>query len=153
MSSIFKRHPLLSNNDRDDEDPLDNGEGDMIDPELRLRTVRTAASTLAESIRSESRRERWRRRTTSGLKSKTSAGRNIFAWKAQQSQQEPDPRDKPTTASADGAKAKPAGKRRSIYINAPLPPSELDSKGEPIVRYARNKVRTSSKFEISSVLC
>ena len=151
MSSIFRRHPHLSSAG-DVEDHADDGGGDMIDPDLRLRTVRTAASTIAESIRSESRRERWRKRTISGLKPKNSTGRNIFAWKAQHSQQEPDPRDRPTTDSADNIKPKPAGKRRIIYINVPLPTSEVDSKGEPIARYARNKVRTSSTSDVSSGL-
>lgn len=33
--------------------------------------------------------------------------------------------------------------RRSIYVNMPLPSDQLNPKGEPIVDYARNKVRTS----------
>lgn len=33
--------------------------------------------------------------------------------------------------------------RRSIYVNMPLPPDQLNAKGEPIISYARNKVRTS----------
>jgi phospholipid-translocating ATPase len=40
--------------------------------------------------------------------------------------------------------------RRSIYVNIPLPPSALH-KGEPIMRYVRNKVRTA-KYTIITFL-
>lgn len=33
--------------------------------------------------------------------------------------------------------------RRSIYVNMPLPTDQLAPNGEPVIRYARNKVRTS----------
>ena len=49
--SAFQRHPDPDELDTDDET-------DAVDPELRLRTVRTAASTIAESIRTEERIER-----------------------------------------------------------------------------------------------
>lgn len=42
-----------------------------------------------------------------------------------------------------GKKKKKPMPRRSIYVNMALPMDQIDHKGEPIVRYARNKVRTS----------
>ncbi|KAL1408534.1 phospholipid transporting ATPase [Vanrija albida] len=42
-----------------------------------------------------------------------------------------------------GKKKKKPMPRRSIYVNQALPMDQIDHKGEPIVRYARNKVRTS----------
>lgn len=54
----------------------------------------------------------------------------------------PDPRP----ADTGGVKDKTTKKqlpRRSVYVNLPLPSHDLDKHGEPIVRYARNKVRTS----------
>ena len=44
------------------------------------------------------------------------------------------------------------GLRRNIYVNLPLPHDEVDSHGEPVVRYARNKVRTSSEYTHQSVV-
>lgn len=41
---------------------------------------------------------------------------------------------------------KTVGKRRNIYVNLPLPPNELNASGEPILRFTRNKVRTTSKL-------
>jgi hypothetical protein len=41
------------------------------------------------------------------------------------------------------------GAQRNIYINQPLSAMETDHHGEPLARYARNKVRTSSMFHIS----
>lgn len=43
------------------------------------------------------------------------------------------------------------GVRRMLYVNLPLPTTLLNSKGEPIVRYVRNKVRTS-KYSIITFL-
>jgi len=34
-------------------------------------------------------------------------------------------------------------RRRNVYVNLPLAPSEVDHKGQPLARWARNKVRTS----------
>ena len=36
------------------------------------------------------------------------------------------------------------GQRRNIYVDHPLSAIEVDQYGEPLARYARNKVRTSS---------
>lgn len=44
---------------------------------------------------------------------------------------------------AEKAKKKPMGERRTLYINLPLPTLSLTAKGDPIVRFVRNKVRTS----------
>ena len=37
------------------------------------------------------------------------------------------------------------GQRRQVYVNFPLPREQVDQRGEPLVRYKRNKVRTSSE--------
>lgn len=119
----------------------------MIDSELRLRTVRTAVSVLAESERAETRREARRRRSirnNSILRKGSTLGRSIFT-RGKKSGLAPvtedDPRDRPTrgspvqpTVDPAGAPAKPGpvGKRRNIYVNVPLPLSERDPKGEPI---------------------
>lgn len=111
----------------------------MIDPELRLRTVRTAASTIAEATRSETRREAWRRRRNKSMMRKGTLGRNFFrrGGAKEPAVTEDDPRDVPTTPQVptiDGKVLPPAGKRRDIYVNLPLPPSSLDAKGEPVTR-------------------
>lgn len=124
--SLSKRHP------QPEELTDDEGHDAPIDPELRLRTVRTAASTIAESIRSEQRAER--RKTERKKRSR------FFR------------RDKrPKTAESAVSDATTAGahihgQRRNIYVSSPLSPSELDQHGEPLARYARNKVRTSSMY-------
>lgn len=103
---------------------------DMIDPELRLRTVRTAHSVLAESVRSEARAKKRR-----ALRDKTS---RFFHRGEKKHHQEPTP----TSAFPSDHVA---GSRRNIYVNAPLASGEVDGKGEPVARYVRNKVRSSSK--------
>lgn len=52
---------------------------------------------------------------------------------------DPQPLDTPT----QGKDKKPPMPRRSVFVNMPLPQHDLDQHGEPRVRYARNKVRTS----------
>ena len=124
--SFFRRHAHPDDIDTDDDD--DAG----VDPELRLRTVRTAASTIAESIRQEQRAER---RKSLRKKSKGSFFRRNTEKRRQDSgDSDPTPTAQPSIH----------GRRRNVYVNMPLPPDEQDSHGEPIVRYARNKVRTSS---------
>ncbi|KAG2034818.1 hypothetical protein BDR03DRAFT_1093565 [Suillus americanus] len=124
--SLFKRHPP----------PTDIEENDTIDPQLRLRTVRTAASTISESIRSEI-KARKRRSITQK--------RSLFFRKNAK---------KPKTSEPGPSSAQPAeapsvpqsripGARRNIYVNQPLSAMEADHHGEPLARYARNKVRTS----------
>ena len=43
-------------------------------------------------------------------------------------------------ASDRGAESR---RRRNVYVNWALPPDELDASGQPVARWARNKVRTS----------
>lgn len=121
--SLFRRHPqpdgLVENDDQDN----------AIDPNLRLRTVRTAASTIAESIRSEQRAQR--RKTVRTKRSR------FF-------RREKRPKTADSAASyATSAGPHIPGQRRNIYVNSPLSPEELDQYNEPLARYARNKVRTS----------
>ena len=125
--SFFKRAPHADDLDPDDDDPT-------IDPELRLRTVRTAHSTIAESIRTEARAERRK-----SLRQKRS---RFFRNKSIE-------KKRPATADSGASEAKPSteipGLRRNIYVNTPLTAMEVDSHGEPLTQYVRNKVRTSSK--------
>nr|VWO97318.1 Phospholipid-transporting ATPase (EC [Ganoderma boninense] len=122
--SFFRRH------DNPDELDTDEENNDAIDPELRLRTVRTAASTIAESIRQEQRAER---RKSMRKKSKGSFFRRNTEKRRQDSGDSDQPSSQPSIH----------GRRRNVYVNLPLPADEQDSHGEPVVRYARNKVRTS----------
>ncbi|TRM59775.1 hypothetical protein BD626DRAFT_572447 [Schizophyllum amplum] len=105
-------------------------EPDNIDPELRLRTVRTAHSAIAESIRSEVKAER--------RKSRRAKGRFFRKSTEKKPAQQPTP-----DAPADAAASSVPGLRRNIYVNCPLPASEVDQHGEPLARYVRNKVRTT----------
>ncbi|KIJ56259.1 hypothetical protein M422DRAFT_219400 [Sphaerobolus stellatus SS14] len=131
MSKFFRRHPNPDDLEPDDE--RDN----VIDDDLRLRTVRTAASTIAESIRTEQRAERRRKKSRRGflrplvgsLKGKKPIPDN-----------EPVPPLPQPTTTPTVISNKP---RRKIYVNKPLSPSDVDSKGDPFVRYVRNKIRTS----------
>lgn len=125
--SFFRRHPHQDDLEHDDEDG--------IDPELRLRTVRTAASTLAETARQEERSER-RRLSVKGK-----------AFFHRMSQKKKTRESATSQADAPEVPTPPvAGVRRKIYVNSPLPREELDHRGEPVVRYKRNKVRTSSEY-------
>src|SRR5262245_58446433 len=134
MSSFFRRnHPHP-----DDLDNTDDDNDDTIDPDLRLRTVRTAASAIAESIQSERRAQR---RKTSRKKG------SRFFRKGSDKRRTQTTESKDTTVSETSAKI--TGKRRNIYVNTPLPTMEMD-RGEPIVRYPRNKVRTSSEWSLYS---
>lgn len=119
------RHPpSRADDDTDDDD-------DNIDPELRLRTVRTAASAIAESILSEQRAER--RKT---VRQRRSFFRRRHRAKKQESLPPPD-----ATPSKEIS-----GLRRNVYVNHPLSSAEVDGNGEPRSRYVRNKVRTTSAF-------
>ena len=126
--SLFKRHQPT-----EEEDHTDEENDETIDPELRLRTVRTAASAIAESIRTDQRAER--RRSTIHKRSR------FF-------------RSKPAEKKADSTTPTPAvatstskvpGARRNIYVNQSLSAMEVDHSGEPKVEYVRNKVRTTSE--------
>lgn len=126
MSRLFRRHPHLDDLEDDN----------AIDDDLRLRTVQTAASTIAESIRSEIRAERRRK------KSKRSRFLGGLRDKKVSPESEPaaSPSAPPPTTPVSH---KP---RRNIYVNQPLSNHERDSSGEPVVHYVRNKVRTSSEL-------
>ncbi|KAF7377408.1 P-type phospholipid transporter [Mycena sanguinolenta] len=120
--SILKRRPDISMDSDPDMD-------DQIDPELRLRTVRTAASAIAESIVADARQTRRRRRfwTSRGEKHRHGHG----------------PGDGDPEKEKQDGRGRPEGKRRNVYVNTPLPRTELNSSGDPVVRYPRNKVRTT----------
>ena len=105
--------------------PVDNESDDS----LELQTVRTAATTIRESIRDENRRIRKRDKLKKFFRSKR--------------------RDK---AVAEGQKPAVSGKRRMIYVNKNIPAIELTSGGDPIMRYVRNKVQTTSELPIGYVL-
>jgi phospholipid-translocating ATPase len=142
------------------EEPFDVNE---IDPALRLRTTRTAHSVITESIRGEEVRQRKRDKLLEGLRRRTTRrkGRSDKKDKATLTAeglatiQDADvdeqgkmpslhPEREGSGSSADEPKkGKKVLPRRTIYVNTPLPPQELDAHGEPRVRYARNKVRTS----------
>ncbi|KAJ7100830.1 hypothetical protein B0H15DRAFT_462680 [Mycena belliarum] len=111
--SFLKRHPAPR-------EVRDDSDDETIDPELRLRTVRTAHSAIAESIVADERQTRRRRRFFRARGEKDKERRTEVV-----------------------AKPKDEGRRRNIYVNTPLPRGEVDSGGDPFVRYPRNKVRTT----------
>lgn len=138
--SLFKRHPHPDEIDTDEENEQDG----TIDPELRLRTVRTAASTIAESVRSEARAQhRSSKRRTKSRKffRKQSVEKKKFAENAQE--------------HSPAAPTLLTGPRRNVYVNITPNADELDMHGTPLVRYVRNKVRTTSECHlwISSEVC
>jgi phospholipid-translocating ATPase len=124
MSSFFKRSPPHPDYDDDNDS--------SIDPELRLRTVRTAASAIAESIQTERRVERRKTRRKNASRFFRRGDKKA-----------------PSIAASSDSRAPSAkahhGPRRNIYVNYPLSAAEVDSRGEPMTRYSRNKVRTSSE--------
>lgn len=128
--SFFKRRRNFDSNHIEADDHDTN-----VDQDLRLRTVRTAASTIAESIASEQRAER--RRSIRHKRSK------FFRSK---STKYSDHEKIYTPAPNAPAAIQITGRRRNVYVNMPLAPSEVDRNGEPILRYARNKVNTTSAF-------
>lgn len=124
MSFLKRNHPPPVNDDTDEEND------DTIDPELRLRTVRTAASAIAESIISEQRAQR--------RKSKRAKGSRFFRSRAEKKVE--------AAPSVDITPSKIVpGARRNIYVNYPLSAMEVDHDGQPKTHYVRNKVRTTSK--------
>jgi phospholipid-translocating ATPase len=133
----MKRRPSVADEpDTDEErDGVQN-----IDPELRLRTVRTAASTIAESIRHEQRAER--RKTMRRKRSR---------FFRREKKQASDAQSQAENQSAAPVQNVIAGKRRNVYVNMPLTAMEVDANGEPIERYVRNKVRTSKYTVITFI--
>ena len=158
-----------------------------IDPNLRLRTVRTAHSVIAESIRSEQEAEKRKhrrhlfrkltRRGTKAPKEKKRKGSDADAKSQsgavsdyEETAAPSSPRmssvtfpapEKASAGSSSGERQdakvdKGKGKaaelpRRTIYVNTPLPSSAKDRKGEPLMRYVRNKVRTSKYTVITFI--
>ncbi|TIB13429.1 hypothetical protein E3P92_02275 [Wallemia ichthyophaga] len=94
-----------------------------VDPNLRLRTVRSASSSIREAHRHDKRRESKRKR----LREKVKKAANKL-------------KDKNATVPD---KSPVDGNRRNVYANIPLPPYELSKTGDPIAKYPRNKVRTA----------
>ncbi|EJD08500.1 phospholipid-translocating P-type ATPase [Fomitiporia mediterranea MF3/22] len=135
---LFRQHLHPDDLDTDEEND------ETIDPELRLRTVRTAASTIAESFRDEQRVQRRRSRLRQ-RSLKLFRGKSKEKRKAESSETD-------SAVTEDGKPpVQPVGKRRNIYVNSTLPPSECDANGEPLARYVRNKVRTT-KYTILSFI-
>jgi len=131
MSSLFRRQNA-NDADTDEED----GSAD-VDPDLRLRTVRTAASTIAESIRSEQRmhRRRTKRRKLWGSKMSLTKKQSSNAG-----------HESVVREAAASTPATAKGSRRNIYVNMPLGPNDVDRRGKPFNVYVRNKVRTTSTY-------
>lgn len=121
MSFLRRNHPPP-------EDLTDEENDDTIDPELRLRTVRTAASAIAESIKSEQRAERRR---------SIRKGSRFFRGRA--------PAKRPESVNTEAGPSKEVpGVRRNVYVNYSPSAMEVDQDGEILVRFVRNKVRTTS---------
>jgi phospholipid-translocating ATPase len=116
-----------------DELDTDDENEDSIDPALRLRTVRTAASAIAESIQSEARAQR-----RQSMRRK----RSLFFRNKNGDKKRPRSTTSASASSAPPSKEVP-GVRRNVYVNHPPTAMEIDHDGEPIARYVRNKVRTS----------
>jgi phospholipid-translocating ATPase len=137
--SFFKRR-----SERGDDEDTDEEAPDTIDPQLRLRTVRTAASSIAEAARLED-RQATRRLKPRGSRFFRRAGTEKRKHTSGGSTQPAPPPAKAPAAPAPAPVVVP-GIRRNIYLNLPLPHDEADTKGEPLVRYVRNKVRTTSAY-------
>jgi phospholipid-translocating ATPase len=127
--SFLKRHR------NPDSDQIEADDHDSnVDHDLRLRTVRTAASTIAESIASEQRAER--RRSTRLNRSR------FFRSKSAKYRDH----EKTRSSLPNAPAVQIAGRRRNVYVNMPLIATEVDRLGEPIIRFARNKVNTTSEL-------
>jgi phospholipid-translocating ATPase len=145
--SFFKRHPRL--------DEEEGSDVENVDPNLRLRTTLTAHSTIAESIRSELRQQRRKKslaRARFGFGKKHerpgTSGTVNSAHSATTAAPDADDLQRTETQASEPAaptSTQPMGDRRMVYVNIPLPANEAGANGDPIVRYVRNKVRTSSK--------
>ncbi|EIW73502.1 hypothetical protein TREMEDRAFT_26850 [Tremella mesenterica DSM 1558] len=168
----------------DAEEEQDVFDPSSIDPALRLRTVRTAHSVLAESIRSEAmadQRKR-KRRLFSGIKRKASTmgskKRPVSEIPSTRSVSGKSSKERSSTINDFGTSTSTTPlnpikeesnhtktnvinslkerkhkipQRRTVYVNLPLPQHLVNSIGDPIIRYVRNKVRTS-KYTIVTFL-
>ncbi|WVW84748.1 hypothetical protein I302_106783 [Kwoniella bestiolae CBS 10118] len=189
VSSNHRDHTPRSYLNVDDSEEEEVFDRHSIDPELRLRTVRTAHSVLAESIKSEALAEKRAKRRTifksmrrkaSGIGSKRRKGvmeegiaegpestqgsrrgtqstlaaeefgspqKSVPTIEVNPPQSQSQPQPPPEISLTDKIKGKGKAKeplpRRSVYVNINLPANLLTVKGDPIVRYVRNKVRTS----------
>jgi phospholipid-translocating ATPase len=132
---------MLGRHHHDDNELTDDEDDHAIDPELRLRTVRTAASALTESVAVEQRaakRKNMINKSKKGSFFRRGSEKNRVAAES--------------TSDSSGGVSASTGPRRNIYVNCPISPTEADSQGEPTARYPRNKVRTTSKFSLPSCL-
>jgi hypothetical protein len=141
--SLFKRRHPRNPNRAEDEPDTDEEHQEDIDPQLRLRTVRTAASSIAEAGRIDDRTQRRKSRRKRGFFGRGSLkhkGKDDADAKAAQAAAEQ------VAAAAAAAPIEVPGLRRNVYVNVPLASDEVDpkDKGEPLARYKRNKVRTTS---------
>jgi phospholipid-translocating ATPase len=164
---------------QEEEEEHDTFDPFSLDPQLRLRTVRTAHSVIAESIRSErdaDARKR-KRRIFSGLRRRGTMStlgtvKDSLRRKGSDSEglsrpassehltEHGTPKRRRSEALSDSTPPAPDDKgkgkakvaaRRTLYVNVPLPTQLLTAKGDPIIRYVRNKVRTS-KYTIVSFI-
>ncbi|KAG5636603.1 hypothetical protein H0H81_007428 [Sphagnurus paluster] len=117
------------------DDHTDEENDETIDPELRLRTVRTAASAIAESIKSEQRAEK---------RKSLRKGSRFF--------RRPQSTKRPESVNTEAIPTKEIpGVRRNVYVNYPPSAMEVDQNGEPLVQYVRNKVRTTKYTVITFI--
>ena len=138
------------------------------DPAYRLRTVKTAHSVLAESIHAERDVEKHKRRRTLFRSLKRKGPRKDARHRADSDltavahteesatvvPSEPSiivPGSPRPTADRKGKDRAHDLPRRTVYVNMPLPPQLGTKTGEPLIRYVRNKVRTS-KYTIITFL-
>ncbi|KAF9002486.1 hypothetical protein BDQ17DRAFT_1409499 [Cyathus striatus] len=128
--------PSTSRTDVQDEDY-----DPAIDPELRLRTVRTAASAIAESIISEQRTQRRKtmRKRSRFFRRKEEKKTDVSVGKVEV-HDVADVQQQGQVATGVGGEK---NQRRNVYVNQPLSAMEVDQDGEPLARYVRNKVRTT----------
>lgn len=120
------------------------GGGD--DNDLTLRPVRSAVEALGEANRLEERNAR--RRSAKAKRSKSKFFSKSSIKSDETAVVEPLPTLDETLAEPAPPAPAPAasnGPRRKIYMNQPLPPTDLDHNGDPTTRYVRNKVRTTSE--------
>lgn len=146
-------------------------EPDSADPDLQLRVVRSATQSIFEASREDERRQigkranrRRKRETFNSLMGTIKRKTFSSAHEKQPLSSRRDALNHPNRASAfhqeeqeakaenfveatpdQGGQAQDAEsrRRRLLHVNVELSPLEKDKAGEPLVRYATNKVRTS----------
>ncbi|EJT98292.1 phospholipid-translocating P-type ATPase [Dacryopinax primogenitus] len=125
-------------------DAIEEDDQAGLDNDLRLRTVRTAASTLAESVHAEARMVKRRKTRRLALK-------KFFKKQTEKGKISLRERKQGAAGDEEGEKVIFTGERRRIYVNGDLPLSDLDHHGDLTARYPRNKIRTS-KYTILSFI-